>query len=238
MNRINNLVIDVQESATIRSKVDVDGLNLPLEIKDVIHTALIIQGPNSNRAVESVRQFDYNAMLVPSFYHPDRFGANITIKDYHSECFRHVEVPEGYTKGSWAYQVKLHGQHLSYYEVCRVLNHMSAWEYSIRTNEAVIVLEHDSILTERHDVMSPRFNSINMLSEVFYHQHNDNWVCGAGVYAYAVDCRMAKRLFNKVMSEGIINPLELMFRVDEFNVSIFKKATRLKEISDFIAQTD
>lgn len=233
MDRINTLVRDVQSGATIKSRTKVDGLNLPLVIDDIIETVLIIAGPYVERAKQSVENLGYKAVIIPSFYYPDKFVPNITIDDYYSNAFSHVETPKDFVENSWPYQVKISAQHLSYYEVCRILNHMSAWDYSIRTNNPVIILEHDSILHDRHDLMHPRFNSLNMLSDMLYHQHNDNWVCASGVHAYALDCRMAKRLFNKIMSEGIINPLELLFRVDEFNISISKKATKFKEISEF-----
>jgi hypothetical protein len=233
MDKINTLVRDVQAGAILKTRSEVKGLNLPLVVEDIIDTVLIISGPYMERAKQSVENLGYKPVIVSSFYYPDKFVPNISLEDYYSESFSCVEMPKGFVENSWPYQVKLFGQHLSYSDVCRIFNHMTAWDYSIRTNKPVIILEHDSILHDRHDLMHPRFNSINMLSDIFYHQHNDNWVCAAGVHAYAIDCRVAKRLFNKIMSEGMINPLELMFRVDEFNVSISKKATKFKEIHEF-----
>jgi len=233
MQKIESLVVDVKYGAIIKTKTRVDGLNLPLVVDDYIETALVMEGPNTSRAIESVEKFQYESIVVPSFHYADRLGANISIKEYYSDSFSRVQAPEQYTEDSWPYQVKIAGQHLTYYDVCRIFNHMSAWDYSIRTNKPVIVLEHDVVLHTPHYHMKPRFNSINMLSDAIYHQHNDNWVCGSGVHAYAIDCRAAKKLFNKIMSEGMINPLELLFRVDEFNVTICKKATKLKEIHEF-----
>lgn len=237
MKKINELVKEVQDRAILKTKAKVSGLNLPLVIDDIIETALIFSGPYTERAKESVEKFGYDSIIMPSFYYPDKFVPNISIKDYYSNTFNCVETPEGFDEYSWPYQVKISGQHLTYFDVCRIFNHMSAWDYSIRTNKPIIILEHDAILHHKHEIMRPRFNSINMLSDMFYHQHNDNWVCASGVHAYALDCRAAKKLFNKIMDEGMINPLELMFRVDQFNVSISKKATKLRELPQFSVST-
>jgi hypothetical protein len=233
MDVINTLVKEPHKGAPLQARAAVNGLNLSLVVEDIIDTALIISGPHTMRAKQSVENLGYKPVVVSSFYYPDKFALNISLKDYYSESFSCVEIPIGFVENSWPYQVKMLAQHLTYYDVCRIFNHMSAWDYSIRTNKPIVVLEHDAVLHDKHHFMHPRFNSINMLSDMFYHQHNDNWVCGSGVHAYAIDCRAAKKLFNKIMGEGMINPLELLFRVDEFNVSICKKATKLKELHEF-----
>jgi hypothetical protein len=112
---------------------------------------------------------------------------------------------------------------------------MIAWDYSIRNNEPVVILENDAILYREHNFNSIRTNAITLLGDIKLHRHTDNWICGAGVYAYSVDFFSAKNLFNKVMAEGIVNPLELMFRFDEFDLIIQKKACRFQELASSAA---
>jgi hypothetical protein len=107
---------------------------------------------------------------------------------------------------------------------------MLAWEYSILNNEPIIVLENDAVLCEKHSYNSMRTNSITMLGDINISRHNKNWIHGSGVYAYSLDHFAAKNLFNKVMNEGIINPLEFMFNVDEFNINLQKKACRFQTL--------
>lgn len=226
----NKMVKYPKDQASIKSKVDVSGLNLPLSVKDDIEDVIVFEGPCARRAIDSANNLGLNVIVLPSFFYADKF-AGISVRDYNADVFSKIIAPKNYTEDSWPYHVKLLSQNLTYYDVCRILNHMSAWDYSIRTNKPIIILEHDAVLFQKHDFIYPRFNAINMLGDNFLHYHNNNWICGKGVYAYALDCIAAKALFNKIMYEGLINPLELLFRIDEFNVSLFKKACRFHALN-------
>lgn len=103
---------------------------------------------------------------------------------------------------------------------------MAIWNYCVVNNKSVIVLEHDALLLKRHTENIPR-NSINMLSDFFLSEHTDNFIYGAGVHAYSLDQFSAKRLFNKVMDQGITDPLEFLFRLDEFSLVCHKKAIKV-----------
>jgi len=221
----NKLVKYPKENATLKSKVTVGGLNLSLSVNDDIEDVVVFDGPCARRAINSANSLGYNVRVLPSFFYADKF-AGISVSDYNADVFGNVVAPKNYQEDDWPYHVKLFSQNLTYYDVCRILNHMSAWDYSVRTNKPIIILEHDAVLLKKHENIYPRFNAINMLADNFMHQHNNNWVCGSGVFAYSLDSIAAKTLFNKVMSEGLINPLELMFRIDEFNILLFKKACR------------
>lgn len=219
-----------------KQRVTVNGMNLETDFNDTIEKALIIPGPLKNRAMESARILKIQPVLLDSFYFPDRFNCNPV--DYMSDAFRCVEIPRSFDANSWPHHIKLYSQQLNYYQVCRILNHMIAWDYSVRNNEPVIILENDAVLLSRHKHNNMRFNSITMLADTEYYYHNNNWICAKGVYAYAIDAFTAKNLFNKVMTEGLVNPLELMFRIDELNISLAKKACRIQPFASIAASLD
>lgn len=229
--KFDRLVQSLHIGAPLTSRVEVSGMNLAAQVHDDLNQVLVISGPTQHLSTTLAKNLGYDVALLSSFFFPDTC-AGITIKDYNSDIFRVINAPNDYTKADWPYQVKMSSQHLTYYEVCRILNHMAAWDYSIRTNKSVIILEHDALLTRKHERVYPRFNAINMLADTYFHSHNTNWVVGAGVHAYAIDCRAAKKLFNKVMNEGLINPLELMFRIDEFNITLFNNACKVQVVDN------
>lgn len=214
--------------SSYRHRIYVHGMNMETEFNDNITKALIIPGPFQQNAEESCKKFNLKTEVLDSFYYPDKVKANF--ENYKSDAFRVVETPKSLSNDSWPQHIKLYSKQLTYFEVCRILNHMIAWDYSVKNNEPVIILENDAVLLEEHTYNPIRFNSITMLGDISYHYHNNNWICAKGVYAYAVDPFVAKNLFNKIMSEGLINPLELIFRLDEFNVVIQKKACRFNQL--------
>jgi hypothetical protein len=213
-----------------RHKVAVSGLNFETDFNDEIDKVLIIPGPFSQRAYESSISVGMNPVILDSFYYPDRVVYK-ELADYYSKTFSRIEKPKSLENQDWPNHIKLYSSTLTYYDICRTLNHMIAWSYSVTNNEPVVILENDSILYEKHTHNQVRTNSITMLGDIKLYRHNTNWICGSGVYAYSIDTFAAKNLFNKVMTEGIINPLELMFRIDEFNVVIQKKACRFQALA-------
>lgn len=203
----------------------IDGLNFNTETDTSISECCVIEGPLSKRAVDSVNSVGMEAIVFPSFNTLDRIG-NISITDYNTTNVATVTAPIQHEGQDWLNHIKLLQTKISYNEICRILNHMSIWNYCILNNKSVIVLEHDAILLKKHTENVPR-NSINMLSDFYLSEHTNNFIHGAGVHAYSVDQFSAKRLFNKVLNQGICDPLEFLFRLDEFSIVCQKKAIKI-----------
>lgn len=203
----------------------VDGLNMNVDLDTSIKECCVIQGPLAKRAAESVVGLGMEPIIFPSFNILDRIG-EIGVEDYNTTNIRTINPPTEYKHQDWTKHVKLVQSRLTHREICRILNHMAIWNYCVVNNKSVIVLEHDALLLKRHTENIPR-NSINMLSDFFLSEHTDNFIYGAGVHAYSLDQFSAKRLFNKVMDQGITDPLEFLFRLDEFSLVCHKKAIKV-----------
>lgn len=208
-------------------KLDTKGMNLVQNFNFFgILDVIILQGPMHKRAISSAERFGYNLHFIESFNFLDR--TEVSPHAYDNVKIKDVFPPLYYESQEWTNQVRLKSR-LNHNQVCRILTHMAAWSKCMSIGRPCIILEHDAILMEPLKVHAPR-NSIHCLSDDKPVFHNSNWPCMGEPFAYSVDNHSAKRLFNKVMEEGLVDPLEVMFRLDHFMVLFDKKASRIRHL--------
>jgi hypothetical protein len=205
--------------------LDTKGLNLVpnfsiFNVSDVI----VLQGPMSERAAVSADRLGYTLHMIESFNILDR--AKVSPYDYDTVKIKDVQPSIYYQKQEWISQVRLKAK-LSHNQVSRIMNHMAAWSKCMSMAKPCIVLEHDAILMQPIHEHVPR-NSIHCLSDNKPAFHNTNWACMGEPFAYSIDNHSAKRLFNKIMEEGLVDPLEIMIRLDQFMILFDKKASRVR----------
>jgi hypothetical protein len=222
---IHVLLNDPTELVDQHQLLQVSGANLKNDYSALIKDVCIFQGPSSGVAIESAKRFNLNHILLESFNILDRNF--ISVDDYNTLQIKEIVLPEQYKNVEWINQVRLTNHKIEHNEVCRILNHMMAWHYSMKKNKPIIVMEHDTILNAAHDFHMPR-NSINALATNTYNMHNENYICMHKPYAYSVDQFSSKRLFNLIMEQGIREPMEFMIRIDQFNVINYSKVLRVK----------
>lgn len=207
-----------------------------LNVSTISH-ALIIQGPMSVRAIESARANNITPVIIESFNYMDRIDPSaISPSDYNNLEIKNVFASDTYNNQEWCNHVRLRAR-LTHNQVCRILNHMAAWSVCMQLTTPCIVMEHNSILLSPKIDHIPK-SSIHCLSnnEPFF--LNSNWACMGEPFAYSVDCHSAKRLFNKVMIEGIIDPIEYMIRTDEFMIVFGRQACRINYADSSAATLD
>jgi hypothetical protein len=215
--------------------LNVDGLNLlPNMTASTINDALIIQGPFSERAIESARNLRFNTHLVKSFNYLDRVPFHPL--EYSSVQIKNISPSQQHAKQSWLNHLHLKSR-MTHNQACRILNHMAAWDACIAMNKPCVILEHDAFMLAGKVEHVPR-NSIQCFSRATPYHHNNNWECMGEAFAYSVDRFSANRLFNKVLKEGLVDPLELMIRLDEFLVIFNRKASRISYADSSAATLD
>lgn len=222
---INVLLNEPNELVDQHQLLQVSGANLKNEYTAVIKDVCIFQGPSCETAIASVKRFNMNVILIESFNFLDR--NKISVDDYNNLLIKEIILPEQYKKVEWVNQVRLTNHKISHNEVCRVLNHMTAWHYSIKNNKPIIIMEHDTLLNDTHEYHIPR-SSINSLTSDYHNMLNENYVCMNKPYAYSVDQFSSKRLFNMVLEQGIRETMDYMIRVDDFCIINYPKVLRLK----------
>lgn len=204
----------------------VSGLNFENKYDDTIRKVCIIDGPFSDAILKNVGGFkDYTPLLFESFNYKQQ--KKLSRKENEELKIKEVLLPEIYGDCEWIKQVRLRNHKLTYEEVCRVLNHMMIWHYCMEIKEPIIILENDVMMIKEHNRHHTR-NSINCLSGEDSFIHNENYICMNEPYAYSVDPFSSKKLFHMVMNDGMIEPLNYMFRIDKFSIFNFQKALRIQ----------
>jgi hypothetical protein len=226
IRNVYEMMNDIPDLVSKEQVLQVSGINLENKYNNKINKVCVIDGPTSDSTMKNVESFNYYSLVVfHSFNYKER--KKLCKKDKEDLKIKEIVVPEIYKDAEWINHVRLRNHNLSYDEVCRVLNHMMIWHYSMHKQEAVIVLEGDAMLTEMHTNHMPR-NSITCLSSSDYFVPNLNYVCMDEPYAYSIDPFCARALFNTIMENGIIEPLNYMIRIDKFTVNNLKKAIRIQ----------
>lgn len=203
---------DPEVLVNIWNNMTVGGLQLRSPWEYQRSQAVVISGPTAESAVLSaqaqgltVQQFEsYN--LVQQL--PESYHAAVEIRD--------ILVPTSHTDTSWVQHVRLLNHRMEYFEVARIFDHMTAWNHCISIGQPVVVLESAARLRslpgQEH---FPRNSIIGLDTQGQWHRHTENYPVMPGVWAYAIDQSAAKHMFNRVLSQGIRDPLELMFRADQ-----------------------
>jgi hypothetical protein len=216
-------------------RLDTRGMNLVPNYSDFgISDVIVLQGPMHKRATSSAERFGYSLHLIESFNFLDR--TEVSPHAYDNVKIKEVFPPLYYESQEWTNQVRLKSR-LNHNQVCRILTHMAAWSKCMSMGKPCIILEHDAILMEPLKEHVPR-NSIHCLSDDKPLFHNSNWPCMGEPFAYSVDNHSAKRLFNKVMEEGLVDPLEVMIRLDQFMIIFDRKSSRIRYMDSSAATLD
>lgn len=201
------------------------GLGLLSKWGASIDTACIIQGDDFERARESVLAQGLAVQEITKF---DLFK-HVPVKDprmSHDSKFFELLAPEVYKDQDWLKQIRLTSHTMTLTEVTRCLNHIAAWNYSVTEGKPVIIMESSAILQRPHNEHLPRNSIIGLAGRWGMIKHNLGWHCMPGVFAYSVDQFVAKRLLSQIMTHGIRDPLELMFRADQYMITLENKAVR------------
>ena len=193
----------------------VKGLNLEESWAMIINRAMVISGEGSELACESARAFGLDVDQIESHNITNTLAAEF--RD--SLVIGNIVIPLSHAdmdQASWHHQVRLMNHRMEYAEVARVFDHMAVWHHIItRTRVPTIVLESRARLDESVPYHLPRNSVIGLDTGGELHQHNVNYRVMPGVWAYSIDQFAARKMFNRVLEQGIRDPLELMFRADQ-----------------------
>lgn len=200
----------------------VEGLNFFYNFEDIVSNVYIIDGPNNASTIKSCELFKLAHKVYPSFNLKTKLGTDIklNIKNIISTVEHKTQI--------WSDHVKLMNHNLTYEEVTRILDHMVLWNEISKEGKPTIILESGATLFKPVKGIIPR-NSILSLDGSF-NWHNNNYICMDTVHAYVVDQFSSIALLNEVLINGIIEPLELMFRIDKFNIMLKQSAARLTNL--------
>ena len=204
----------------------VKGLNLEESWAMIIDRAMVISGEGSELACESARAFGLDVDQIESHNITNTLAAEF--RD--SLVIGNIVIPLSHAdvdQTSWHHQVRLMNHRMEYAEVARVFDHMAVWHHIItRTRVPTIVLESRARLDESVPYHLPRNSVIGLDTGGQWHIHNKNYRVMPGVWAYSIDVSAARRMFNRVLEQGIREPLELMFRADQQLIVLGSMAKR------------
>lgn len=174
-----------------------------------IEVAVICNNSFLDKTLNFLEILNKNAVLFQSFC------SNIHNKN--------IITPECYADFDWVQEVKLRNHRLTPYQVGQVLDHMLAWDYCVKSENPLIVLESGTALQQDFkEHLSP--GSLISLSTDEPMIINNNYRCLKDVKAYSIHPVMAKKLKFTVLKDGILDSLNLMLRQDIYPL-VFNKIT-------------
>lgn len=191
---------------------DVEGLRLENTWAHTYNQAALVKGVKSAAARASAEKLGLSVSEFESFNFLDQLDSTVNTRGIE---IRNIVVPAEYRGLGWIDHVRVMNHRLDYSEVTRVLNHMAMWHHCTVVGAPLIILEHDAVLDSTPVTHLPRNSVIGLDTKGTLTQVNTNYRVMPGVWAYAVDQFSSKRLFNQILSQGIREPLELMFRADQ-----------------------
>jgi len=192
--------------------MEVEGLNLLENWEVKIQQVIIINNSNNDIANKSSVHHKLTITELESY--------DLTCKLPNEYCnelkLKNILVPRSHAQESWHNQVRIMNHRLDYSEVTRIFDHMTAWSQIVsKIRTPTIILEADVCLHHALPIHLPRNSIIGLDTGGQLHIHNKNYRVMPGVWAYSIDQFAARRMFNRVMEQGIREPLELMFRADQ-----------------------
>jgi len=193
----------------------VHGLNLDYSYQHAVKDACIIQGPESDRCQKSAEKLGLTTIPIFSWNFLDTVP--VTLSQYSNLEISNLQPPDPYKSQSWFKNLKLVSHTLTYKEVTRILNHATAWQYSIETGDPVVILEHDAELLSYPTDHFPRGSIIGLGGES-WNDHNFNIRCTGSPWAYSVDPFVAQALQTQLLTLGLREPLELLLRDDLYTI--------------------
>lgn len=189
---------------------DVEGLNFFYGDQDDLKLVSVIDGAQKEATFSSCREAGLDAVLVPTFNLKSLLAADL------AKELKHIVLTGSHGSQPWINHIKLMNHNLSYDEVSRVLDHMMVWNQVSTDGLPRLVLESGTVLYKKIQGTMPKNTILSLDNQFQVYEHNENYLCMMGVHAYAVDQYSARALFNSVISGGIIEPLERMFRLDKY----------------------
>lgn len=136
-----------------------------------------------------------------------------------------IITPQHLHGQSWINWIKIMDHFQSKAEMACSLSHISLWAHCMTTDQPLIVLEHDAVMTKR--LMShPFYNTVQYLGhqgqasfdiskdDVPMSSINQNWLFINRAHAYSIDPPAARRLFGMVLDRGIFESLDVMIQAD------------------------
>lgn len=185
----------------------------------------IIRGHNIENTLSSIERMhitDYEVFKSVNILDtlPEEYRDSLQV--------RNLFLPKEYENLSWLYNIRAVNHLLTYNDITRIMNHMLIWDHCIRSNRLVVVAESDVVFIKNPSHSHTVKNSIVSLSGKPY-QHNTNYRCVTNAAAYSIDPFMASNLFTDVLKNGIVEPLEHMFRLDKYMITFQHMSTRLRQ---------
>lgn len=203
--------------------IEVEGLNFLENWTVRIQQAIIINNSNSDLAQTSAVEHGLKVIEMESF----DLSINMP-KKYRDELkIKNIVVPQSHHRESWHDQLRIMNHRLEYHEVARIFDHMTAWSWIVgKLRTPTVILEANVWLHRMLPIHLPRNSVIGLDTGGELHVHNRNYRVMPGVWAYSIDQFAARRMFNRVMEQGIREPLELMFRADQQLIVLGNTASR------------
>jgi hypothetical protein len=200
---------------------EVEGLNMFYEHEDSVFSVAIIDGGENIVTINNCIDLDMPYTLNPSFNMKNSLALVEGVE------IRNIVRNRGLGLQPWADQIKLMNHRLSYNEVTRILDHMAVWNQVSLDGLPCIVLESGTVLYKKIQGTMPRNTILSLDNSPTINQHNTNYLCMTSVHAYAIDQYTSRALFLDVLTRGIIEPLELMFRLDHYCCLPMSRARRV-----------
>ena len=201
-------------SISPQNDLQVTGINLKENWSMAIKNAIIL-GNNSDQAIKSMEFFD----LVVDQLESHNLTTTLAPEFRDSVVIRNIVIPLSHAakdQTSWHHQVRLMNHRLEYHEISRIFDHMAAWYHIItKTRGPTVILESNVRLLRTLPYHLPRNSIIGLDTGGKLHEHNLNYKVMPGVWAYSIDQFAARKMFDRVIEQGIREPLELMFRADQ-----------------------
>lgn len=142
-----------------------------------------------------------------------------------------IVVPKHSQNDSLIKILKVTDHYLTKGEVACALSHISLWRHCAILDKPIVILEHDTVVVKKfstHDTI----NSIIYLGGAEWAKQNwpilmtppyasegPNYYFICRAHAYSIDPLIAKNLLAHVIKYGICAPLDIMMRVDLFNIT-------------------
>lgn len=211
MRTVLTNVVDTKEPGLV-SKVNsfsTSGLNLQIDWDHNIKEIVVISNQipeNLETTLCSLIDKNYTITVFPEF---------TTTWLSQSETYVINNYPDPKVDTSFLNNIRNMNHNLSSKELVRVLSHALVWDYCVKVQKPVIVVEAGSVPTKLLEVHIPR-NSIINLSSVSLKQINQNWHSFQGLESYAIDQFIAKQLLSYLYAQGIRDNITTMIRDDLF----------------------
>jgi hypothetical protein len=193
-----------------RNAMNVSGLSLSHSWLYKIKEAAVIQGPDQQGAIDSAVKLNLTVTEFESYNLINHLPAH-----YQKVEIKNIIVPSSYNNTNWVNQIRIMNHRLDYQDVTRIFNHMTVWYHCITQGAPIIVLESNARLKSAPESHLPRSSIIGLDTDGEFYCYNTNYRVMPGVWAYSIDQFAAQRMFALVLTQGLRDPLELMFRADQ-----------------------